>query len=104
MPHWERKTVYRTERLKSTTSGNPMYRVHFTDGTSARTYANAACAYDLQNQEYIGRPVDVEFTRSRVSRVEIPDDEAQDGVGERARGGNRTRADDDRIRAAGAGL
>ena len=56
------------ERLNSSVNGNPRFRVHFTDGSSAETQSDAAVSYGLENRENFDTDVDVTFTRAgRVS-------------------------------------
>ncbi len=48
--------------------GNPAWEVTFTDGTIARTVANASISYAAENREYRGVPLRVEFTAAgRIS-------------------------------------
>ena len=50
------------ERIANSTSGNPRFRVSFTDGTAARTMSDAAVNYGLGNPEFRGVPLTVTFT------------------------------------------
>lgn len=61
------KTIVRVERLKSSVNGNPRYRLHFDDATSALTQSNSSCAYEIQNQFVAG--VTFELTLTRAGRV-----------------------------------
>lgn len=61
------KTITRLERLSNSRNGNPRYRLHFDDATSALTQTDSACAYELQNIACIG--VRMELTLTRAGRV-----------------------------------
>lgn len=59
------KTISRIERLNSSVNGNPRFRFHFTDATSAITSSDAAIGYEIGNPGYReGCTVAVEFTRA----------------------------------------
>jgi hypothetical protein len=46
------------ERLTNSTSGNPRYRVHFTNGGNAKTAADSAVSYSIHNfTHHPDRPV-----------------------------------------------
>ena len=56
------------DRLVNTVNGNPRFRVHFTDGSSALTQSDAAWTYGLTNRENTENDVEVTFTKSgRIS-------------------------------------
>lgn len=61
------KTITRAERLNNSVNGNPRYRLHFDDATTALTQSDSACAYELQNHAMIGGTF--EFTLTRAGRV-----------------------------------
>lgn len=61
------KIIDHLERLNNSVNGNPRYRVHFTDGTSALTQSDAAVSYGIGNPEFRGVPV--EFKLSRAGRI-----------------------------------
>lgn len=48
----ENKTIERLRRLPNSKSGNPHFKVFFTDGTARLTRADAAIAGMLENSEY----------------------------------------------------
>jgi hypothetical protein len=55
-------------RLTNTVNGNPRFRVHFTDGSSAVTSSDASFAYGLGNPENLDNDVEVTFTKAgRIS-------------------------------------
>lgn len=59
------------ERLTNSAYGNPRYRVHFTDGSSAVTQSDASFCYGLTNRENFGVPVRVTWTRAgRIAHIE----------------------------------
>lgn len=60
---WTTRRVDRLERLKNSVNGNPRYRVHFTDGSSAVTQSDAAFCYGIDNPDMRG-DVQVKFTRA----------------------------------------
>jgi len=49
------------ERMPLSRTGNPRYRVTFTDGTSALTEADSQIGYKIENREYRNVPLDVTF-------------------------------------------
>lgn len=48
------RTIAHLHRLMNTASGNPRWRVVFTDGTVATTKTDAAVAYGIENPENRG--------------------------------------------------
>jgi hypothetical protein len=64
-----RKTVASLTRLLNSPSGNPRWRVVFTDGSSYKTHRDAACNYDI-SQYHEDREVDVELA-TRLGDTEI---------------------------------
>lgn len=58
------KTVVRAERLHNSVNGNPRYRLHFDDATSALTQSDSACAYEITNYPVNGRPLELTLTRA----------------------------------------
>jgi hypothetical protein len=61
--------ITRLERLNNSANGNPRYRVHFDDATSAVTSSDHGFCYALNNAEMRG-DVDVTYTRAgRISDV-----------------------------------
>lgn len=63
----ELKEISRVERMGVSKYGNPYFRLHFTDGTHARTQINAMISYGIENSENIGVPV--EIYRTDAGRV-----------------------------------
>lgn len=64
------RTIDRLERLTSSAYGNPRYRVHFTDGSSAVTMSDAGFVYAINNPAFRDKPVSVTFTRAgRISDI-----------------------------------
>lgn len=64
------RTISFLTRLNSSVNGNPRFRIHFDDGSSAITSSDSMLCYGLENKENIGNPVEVTFTRAgRVSDV-----------------------------------
>jgi hypothetical protein len=61
------KTIVRLERLNNSKDGNPRFKVHFDDGTSALTQTDAAVNYGLENPEY--KDVLVKFTMTSAGRI-----------------------------------
>lgn len=51
------------ERMNSSVNGNPKFRVHFTDDSSATTQSDAGFCYGLENRENFGVDVEVKFSR-----------------------------------------
>lgn len=58
------KTIESLERLNNSVNGNPRYRVHFTDGTSALTQSDASLGYCIGNPEYRDVPLEVITTKA----------------------------------------
>jgi hypothetical protein len=57
------------ERLNLSASGNPRFRVTFTDGTQAATEPDNSLNYGIENPEAKG-PLTVTFTRNgRITRI-----------------------------------
>lgn len=57
-------------RLNCSINGNPRFRVHFSDGSSAITKSDAGCSYEVTNA--IGKDVEVTFTRAgRIKTLAI---------------------------------
>jgi hypothetical protein len=65
------KTLARLERLNCSVNGNPSFRLHFEDGTSARTQSDSSCVYEAQNHApRHGEPAPLlELTLTRAGRV-----------------------------------
>jgi hypothetical protein len=61
------KTIDRIERLSNSRNGNPAYRLHFTDGTSARTQSDASISYVVDGPEFRRGPV--AFTTTKAGRI-----------------------------------
>lgn len=57
-------TIERVDRLVSSQYGNPRFRVTFTDGTVADTQTDASIAYEMENVELRGVPLEVTFSRA----------------------------------------
>jgi hypothetical protein len=56
------------ERLNNSVNGNPRFRVHFEDGSTAETQTDNALNYGLENPENFGADVAVTFTKAgRIS-------------------------------------
>lgn len=65
------KTIDHLESLRNSVNGNPRFKVHFTDGTTALTQTDASVNYGLGNPENIGVPVKVTATPSgRIAHVQ----------------------------------
>jgi len=60
----DNKVITRVERLGVSVYSNPYYRLHFKDGTSARTKINAMINYSVENSENLNRPVAVKTTKA----------------------------------------
>lgn len=59
------RTISWFERLNSSVNGNPRYRVHFDNGSSAITMSDAGFCYAVGNPGLRdGDTVEVEFTRA----------------------------------------
>ncbi len=43
--------IIRTERVRTSSMGNPTFDVTFDDGSTYRTMTNASLAYEVQNRE-----------------------------------------------------
>ena len=52
------------ERMTNSVNGNPRFRIHFTDGSSAVSQSDAAFCYGLENRENFGVDVVVTFTKA----------------------------------------
>lgn len=69
------RTINYVKRLNNTVDGNPRYRVHFTDGSSALTKSDASCAYDIQNlthSRHEGQALIIGWTRAgRIETIEL---------------------------------
>lgn len=64
------KQIDRLLALANSKDGNPRWEVVFSDGTTARTQVNAACAYGLGNPEYKApNKVLVSFERGQITYV-----------------------------------
>ena len=61
------KTIDYVERLNNSYYGNPRFKVHFTDGTSALTMSDVSVNYGLANATKWSGPVEV--TMSRAGRI-----------------------------------
>lgn len=78
-------------RLKNSTTGNPAFEFTFTDGTVARTKANAMFALGLVNDgRYNGKNYNVTFTRAgritdmrRAEKVNNPAESGMEFIGKR---------------------
>lgn len=63
--------ITRLERMPHSRNGNPRYRLHFDDATSAPTQPDAMFAYGITNPEYRDRPVRITLNgRGHVTYVE----------------------------------
>lgn len=60
----DQKVISRVERLGTSKNGNPYFRAHFTDGTSARTQIDSMVNYSIENSENIGVPVLLTLTKA----------------------------------------
>ena len=56
--------IEKIERARSSVNGNPAFYLTFTDGTRSRTMADAGFAYGIENPEYRGVPLTVQYTRA----------------------------------------
>lgn len=70
------------ERITNSVNGNPRFRVHFTDGTAARTMSDASPG--LENPEYRGVPLTVTFTAHGKIRRAVPEPPDPGIIGEPA--------------------
>lgn len=62
------RRIYRLQRLNTSVSGNPRFRVYFTDGSNAETQTDGALNYGLENPENFDTDVEVTFTKAgRIS-------------------------------------
>ena len=57
-------TIERVIRANSSVSGNPAWRVLFTDGTVTRTQSDSSIAYCAENRDQHGVPLTVVYTRA----------------------------------------
>jgi hypothetical protein len=57
------------ERLPNSASGNPRWLVHFFDASSAKTSRDSAVNFGIE--EYIGKPVIVEYDRSEIKTIKL---------------------------------
>jgi hypothetical protein len=65
------RTIDRLTRLNNSVNGNPRYRVHFTDGSSALTTSDAMFCYSINNREMRDVPLVVTWTRAgRIAHLE----------------------------------
>lgn len=73
------RTIDHLERLNNSANGNPRYRIHFTDGSSAITASDASFCYGIENREYRDVPLVIVWTRAgRISNVaHVPADTAK---------------------------
>lgn len=70
LPRAERKTIAAYERAGHSVNGNPAYRFAFTDGTMARSTADAAWCYAVGNPGI--RPgCEVFVAYTRAGRIEV---------------------------------
>ncbi len=51
------KTIASLDRLRNSASGNPRWRVHFTDGTRADTGPDATVGFEIDHEAWQKRPV-----------------------------------------------
>jgi hypothetical protein len=58
------KIIAWTERLNNSASGNPRFRVHFTDGDVMLTKSDASCSFGVENYARSGEPIDITITRA----------------------------------------
>lgn len=58
------KTALRAERLNNSRNGNPRYRLHFDDGTSALTQSDSSCAYEIGNHVIVNAALELTLTRA----------------------------------------
>jgi hypothetical protein len=66
------RTIDYLQRLTCSVNGNPRFRVHFTDGSSALTQSDASVAYGLGNPEYRDVPLEVTFTKAgRIAYLKV---------------------------------
>jgi len=73
------QTIERLERMQNSTEGNPRYRLHFTDGSTAEMQKNAMVGYAL-GPRYVGVPVHIKATPGgQVWSVEIVEDSGEPG-------------------------
>ena len=58
------KVITRVERMGVSMYGNPYFRLHFDDGSNARTQVDAMINYSVTNHENLNRPVSLKLTKA----------------------------------------
>lgn len=58
------KVITRVERLGVSMYGNPYFRLHFEDGSSARTSIDSMINYGVENSDNLNRPVVIKTTKA----------------------------------------
>lgn len=61
-PYEETLTIKSLTRLRLSTNGNPRFNVEFTNGRTEQTGTDASVGYEIENREWHGVPVIVQFT------------------------------------------
>lgn len=64
MTHTETLTIESSKRLRNSRNGNPRFEITFTDGSTARTGSDSMSAFLVENNQYRGVPLAVEFDRA----------------------------------------
>lgn len=70
------KRMTGTTRQNSSRNGNPRWRVHFDDATSALTAVDSAVAYGINNREHYDNPVEVTYDlRGHITGIQPVNEE-----------------------------
>lgn len=65
-------TIESSKRLRNSRNGNPRFEITFADGQTARTRPDSMAAFLVENTQYRGVPLRVEFdTAGRVRNLTI---------------------------------
>lgn len=51
--------------------GNPVYEVTFVDGMVARTAAGSQVSFGIENAEYAGRDIEVDWRRGEIVAISL---------------------------------
>ena len=63
------KQIASLKRVRNSAGGSPVFEVTFTDGQVARTARDAQVGYSIENSDYQGVPLEVEFVDGEIVRV-----------------------------------
>jgi len=70
----EKLVIDTLTRLDNSRDGNPRYLVKFTNGRMAKTAADSQIGYGIDNSEYQGVSLDVEFNSAgEIVKVKVAD-------------------------------